>query len=132
MDIKQKDIKFGLAEENNKLNIMKLYFNKNIKQQKYKYSKFDYFTNKYYYELKSRRIPHNKYNTTLIGCDKVIVGSSKKQRFVFNFTDGIYYITYKKDLFDTFETNYFNRTDRGCDIKKLYFFIPIDKLKKIS
>jgi hypothetical protein len=84
------------------------------------YNTFDYHnkTKTVYVELKSRRICHDDYPTAIIGKNKVdfCTDPSKEYYFVYNYNDGIYYIKYDKELFDTFEVKRdYIRGDRiGC------------------
>jgi len=54
--------------------------------------------------------------------------------FLFYFTDGLYYIEYNKELFDTFEIKDFVRNPRygKIDKPKKYIYIPIINLNKIN
>ena len=54
--------------------------------------------------------------------------------FKHNFIDGLFYIKYDKDEFKSFKLENFVRNRRVDynDIKQLYYFIPIDKLKFIQ
>ena len=124
------DYNLGINKENEILPVLKEFFKRDIIKNNNTYSKYDFEDNKYKYELKYRRNNYNTFNTTLIAVDKVI---EHKQIFIFAFTDGVYYIKYRKSKFDTFETKPFLRNKRNDynDIKKDYFFIPIEKLKKI-
>jgi len=127
---KTDDCKFGNYNELLILPIIKKFFNRNIIKTTDKYNKYDYIDNDYKYELKSRRNKYNQYPTTLIGYDKL---TNSKTIFLFNFIDGLYYINYEKELFDTFEKKPFVRNYRGVnDIKKDYLFIPIEYLIKIN
>ena len=109
------------------------YFKDNLIHQKEKYKKYDYKGNKYYYELKTRNNNYKTYPTTLIPYSKLMNGLEDKQIFIFSFKDGIYYIHYNKELFDTFDLMDFQRNKRVdyVDKKQLYYFIPIEHLKKI-
>ncbi len=84
------------------------------------------------FEVKSRRFNHNKYNTTMIGYNKVDYirkYSIKTAYFVFVFEDGNYYYKFNPD--DKFETCIGGRSDRGISEYKKYYYIPINKLIKI-
>lgn len=66
-------------------------------------------------ELKSRRIRHDAYPTTLIGLNKVEWAASNPTRqcwFCWNYVDGVYGLAYDKDLFDTFSVTEYSRGDR--------------------
>lgn len=61
------------------------------------YNDFDYYTDTYDIELKSRRNKKDTYSTTIttkIKRDKAIK-SKKKVLWIFNFTDGLYYLNYE-------------------------------------
>ena len=74
--------------------------------------------NTVYVELKTRRIKHNQYPTTLIGKNKVDFCSdpSKRYYFCYAYLDGLYAVKYDADLFKTFEVDdEYTRSDRaGC------------------
>ena len=83
-------------------------------------------------EMKSRRNKHNAYPTTIVPVNKVI-GDIDRYIFVFHFTDGVYFIDYNKERFDTYETRMISTNRRGIvDIPKLHFCIPITDLTKIN
>jgi len=96
-----------------------------------KYHPFDFKSSnkKIIVELKSRKNSSYKYQSTMIGYNKIIRGQKYMMRrydvyFYFKFTDGLFY--YKMN----------NKSIDECEIKmygiKKYFFIPITKLKKID
>lgn len=125
-----RDYKTGLNGEKEIINIINNYFNRIINKTTEKYCRYDFYDNKYKYELKTRNNTYNTYPTTIIAVDKVV---DNKLIFLFNFTDSIYYIKYNKELFDTFEKKMFVRQRADFnDIEKEYFFIPIEKLTLIS
>ncbi len=125
----KKDYEFGKLKEKELKDKLEKYFNDNLIESK-RYDKYDFKGDDYYYELKSRNCNYNKYPTTLIPVSKLF---SDNQRFIFNFVDGIYYIEYNSNEFETFEKQQFVRNYRTGykDIKQEYVFIPIDKLKPI-
>jgi hypothetical protein len=127
----KKDYVFGKAQEDEVLLKIQNKFNDNIVKSSSKFEKYDYKGDKYYYELKSRNNKYNAYPTTLIDISKVV---GDNMIFLFNFTDGLYYIKYDKTLFDTFECKEFVRHKRYdfIDKPKPYYYIPIDKLTKIE
>ncbi len=124
----ENDYLFGLDNENKIKDILENKFGELKKN--HRYSKYDFENDKYVIELKTRRICYNQYPTTLLTCNKVIE-TTKKIYFIFNFTDGIYYIRYKEKLFNTFDKKMFSRINKSFDEKE-YYFIPIQYLKKIS
>lgn len=122
----------GLNAQSEILPIIRNFFNRDIKEVKERFSKYDFEDNEYIYELKSRTNTYSKYPTTLEPADK-ICENWKKQIFLFKFTDGLYYINYSKELFDTFEKRNYRRYRQDWNDKlKPYFFIPIDKLSLIA
>jgi hypothetical protein len=67
-------------------------------------------------ELKTRRIRHDQYPTTMVGRNKIeyCTNPNTDYYFVFNFSDGMYYIKYDSVLFATFECrNDFVRSQRS-------------------
>lgn len=129
MSFKQ-DYCFGLKKEDELLPIIRTFFDRDIQKSTNKFERFDYSDDKYKYELKSRQNEYTKYPTTLIPADKIC----KRIIFLFNFTDGLYYIKYRKSKFNTFEKKMFVRNQRSDfnDLQKEYIYIPVDKLKKIN
>jgi len=103
------------------------------------YSIFDYVNESgtVFVELKSRRIKHNDYQTAIVGLNKVRVAcedSSKAYYFCFNYTDGLYYIKFDKQLFDTFESNNnFWRSSRSdcVNYSQRIVNIPLNKLMRL-
>jgi len=129
-NIMEKDYSYGRSKENEILEKMNSYFNDNIIQTEERFDTKDYLGEKYKYELKSRRNNYETYPTTIIPCDKVKSGTNYV--FLFNFTNGLYYIYYEPELFKTFRSGTFSRTDNSQNNKnKLYWYIPIEKLTKI-
>lgn len=125
------DYQFGTQEEEKILNTINNYFKDNIKKVADKLCKYDFKGDNYIYELKSRNNKYETFPTTLIGKSKILKDS--KQIFLFNFTDGLYYIEYDKYIFDSFKLDYFCRFRRSDykDEAQLYYFIPIESLRPI-
>ncbi len=127
------DYELGKTAEKEIYDLICNFWDDNIKKSNKKYEQYDYIGDKYYYELKSRRNYYNSYPDTMIAKDKILENADKKQIFLFKFIDGLYYIKYRKKKFDKYKCEIFGRNDRcGLDIKKPYFFIPIEDLKKIE
>jgi hypothetical protein len=128
---KQNDIAFGKKMEDDALPKLSC-FGEVVKIDD-QYFPFDFKTNnnKLFIELKSRNNAKNTYPTTMVGQSKVDIAKTypkKKFIFCFNFTDGLYYIPYEKELFDTFEIKHMGRHDRGRAELNNYCLIPVDKL----
>jgi len=125
------DYSFGTKNEDVVLIKIEKHFNDNIKKSSSVVSRYDFKGDTYYYELKTRNNQYKTYPTTLIPYNKIM--ENKKQIFLFDFLDGLYYIEYDKDVFNKFELNEFVRKPRidYKDKKSLYYFIPIECLIKI-
>jgi hypothetical protein len=126
------DYKFGKSMEKKLIEKIDQYFNDSVKEEENEFSKHDFKGQTYTYELKSRNCKYNTFPTTLIPFDKVIP-NKPNQIFLFNFEDGLYYIEYNEELFKTFSLKTFVRKQRVdyYDKPKLYYYIPIEKLKQI-
>jgi len=128
-------LKYGRDLELEVLEKIKIAFDsRDIKIPKNKFSLFNFIDdkNQVLYELKSRTNKYEAYPTTMIQESKVL-NTSYKQIFLFQFTDGLYYIEYEPILFNTFEKKAYSqyRADK-VDVNKLYFYIPIEELKFVS
>lgn len=137
----KKDIQFGLEQECKIINNIKVFFNdNNVVKDNDRYAPFDFIGDDCLYELKSRRVSHNTYPTTIFPKHKLdkTDNSNKKRILLFSFEDGLYYIEYDNDLFKTFKiTKKSFRSDRcynGVNIDKVveYYEIPITNLKLVS
>ena len=109
-----------------------------------KFATFDFVSDdkKLYIELKNRNNYYSKYPTTMISLNKIeeaqkLYNCDCKIKFVFKFTDGIYYYDYKPD-----DKELIYSTGGRCDRKdnkgkimyefKKYCFIPINLLTEIK
>jgi hypothetical protein len=126
----ENDYQYGRNKEGEILEKMNEFFQDNIKQTADRYDSKDYLGEKYKYELKSRRNTYKAFPTTIIPTDKVAEGGNYV--FLFNFTDGLYYIHYDEEVFKTFNKAPFQRRDGGQNNpNKLYWYIPIENLTQI-
>ncbi len=124
------DLNMGKKNEDIVYNmICKFWSDRQIAKSNDVYSNYDFFDSKYKYELKSRRFNHDKYPTTLIPEMKC----HKRTYLLFLFNDGLYYIRFRESKFNEFEKKLFvkDREDKK-DVKKYYYYIPIEDLKKIE
>lgn len=100
-----------------------------------RYDKLDYEGERCFVEIKSRTNRYSQYPTTMIQKSKFDYArlQTKPVYFVFAFTDGIYYIQYTPELFDTFESGVFQRPGRidKTDLRQVYVYIPITSLTRI-
>jgi hypothetical protein len=127
--IQNNDYIFGKNNENKLFNIIKNNFDMNLKQTEYKYNLFDFISDKFIIEMKSRRVNADTYNEVFISYNKItnfinsINYNKKKLILIFNFLDKIKYIIYDKNLFDTFKINIQNTRNDYNKIDKV-IFIP--------
>ncbi|AIW01865.1 MAG: hypothetical protein YSLV5_ORF07 [Yellowstone Lake virophage 5] len=115
-----------------------------IKRGKYDTMDFASDNEDVYMELKSRRIRHNQYPTAIIGGNKidfcqtfhnVTAPNPPKCIFAFCYTDGLYAIEYKPELFAQFERrgDYWRGTRAGiANRAQDVVFIPVEHLVKIN
>ena len=103
MSKKYSDLVFGKLKEIEIKQILEQYFNTTL-QTTSKYNLIDFYNDDLYIELKSRRNTYSKFDTTIIGSNKIDYAKSlnKKVIFVFNFIDGLFFIEYSP-LFDSFD-----------------------------
>jgi hypothetical protein len=125
------DLSYGLEREKLVLEKIKKYFNDDsITKTTDKFCKFDFESPTCKYELKSRKNKKTTYPTTIIPCHKVVDG---KLIFLFNFTDGLTFIEYDKEVFSNFNT--FEMTDYRTGRQNqvaLHYSIPIELLREIN
>lgn len=125
----ENDYKFGEMQEEAIKPKLEAKFGELVQTDRW--AKYDFINDRYNIEVKSRKCKYNAYQTTLLTCNKIVKESGKKLYFIFNFIDGIYYIRYKKSLFETFEKKLFSRINKEYDMKE-YIYIPINFLKKLD
>ncbi len=132
MSKKYSDLVFGKLKETEIKEILEGFFNTKLNTSS-KYNLIDFYNDEIYIELKSRRNFYQKYNTTIIGSNKIdyVKILNKKCYFVFCYLDGFYYIEYS-NLFDSFDLceEYILRD--GKKELKTNYHIPINLLKRID
>ena len=132
MSKKYSDLVFGKLKEVEIKEILEGFLNTKLNTSS-KYNLIDFQNDEIYIELKSRRNTYSKFDTTIIGSNKIDYAKSlnKKVIFVFNFIDGLYYIEYSPlfILFDLCELYIFR--DKRKELKTNYH-IPINLLKRIN
>ena len=88
-------------------------------------------------EIKSRRIAHDAYPTTIVGKNKIdaFQRSDKKHYLFFNFTDGLYFIEYDSHRFGGYriQDDYYRsyRSDFGNPRQTVYH-IPVEDLTLLA
>ena len=125
-----RDYQFGKQQELLLLPRLNEFFKDEIVPTKDKYHKYDFEGKECVYEMKSRTCCFETYPTTILPADKVI--TDKKQIFLFNFTNGLYYIEYNQEQWKDIEIASFRRFRIGVnDKEKPYYHIPTTLLKQI-
>jgi hypothetical protein len=131
------DYAFGTANEKKSHSILENHFNKTLHYRGGS-SIFDYDDGAtFYLELKSRRIHHDTYDTTIIGANKVEYAKMNPSRtywFCWNYEDGIYGIQFSNERFDGYEKKLYKRGERP-DTKntpQMCYFIPVSDLIRLS
>jgi len=134
MNIIHNDLNYGIPQEATVISKLAVHFMEDIQQESNPYSRYDAISPTTKYEIKCRRNTHDKFPTTLIGVNKTNV--SGRLVFVFNFTNGLYYIVYEKEKFDKYEIRDIEATRmvKGKAVKNLKpcYMIDIDDLIKID
>ncbi len=131
------DFNFGGQTEQQVKEILEDYFNIPLKKlgQMSIFDFTDVKSHTNFFELKARRNTHNQYPTTIVGYNKIEFIQQRPENayyFVFRFLDGLYYIKYSKELFDTFKVGEAGRCDRGSLEYKQHIFIPYKHLTLIA
>ena len=127
-----KEFNFGTPKEAEILSILEEYFGETFLEPENQFSAFDLYNDTTQIEIKSRRNNYRAYPTTLIGTNKAIK-TDKKQLFVFNFLDGIYYIQYDEERFSFWIDNFTRNSRIGLETEaNKYFYIPITELTLIK
>ncbi len=121
----------GKKSEEEVLPIITKYFKREIKKSVGRYTRYDFEDGEYKYELKTRTNKCSQYPTTLLPLGKI---TDDKHIFLFRFTDGLYYLEYDKEVFETFEVKQFVRNYRSDynDVEAKHIFIPIEYLVQIK
>ena len=130
------DLKYGYGNEENVLNILNKTFNDifiNTKEKYGEYHNYDFegTSTGLKIEMKSRRIKHDDFSTTIIPVHKC-VNPNSPNLFVFYFTDGIYYIEYDKTKFEKYEIKYITSNRYNKFENKPHYHINIEDLIKIE
>jgi hypothetical protein len=130
------DIEFGEKGEKYVLNVLEKYFNKEIIQESKNnpYCIYDAKSDNTRYEIKCRRCKYETYSTTIVPYHKKkAYEEGKRLLFVFSFVNGLYYIEYRKKLFDSFELKDVTYYRSGIVPKPVkHFCIPTELLTKIQ
>ena len=89
---------YGRNQEHKLKPVLEEYFNTTLQMPTNQFCKYDYFDDKREIELKSRKIPSNRYNTYHLGKVKIDYAKTTNKQFfiVLNFTDKIMVCDYSE------------------------------------
>lgn len=131
----KEDYQRGIQSENKIKTTLESFFNSPLTKTA-QYHPMDYQTNSTYIEIKTRTNASTTYPTTMLPYSKIdfAKASPSNTYFVFVFTDGIFYIQYNQELFNTFHIEVFQRNPRQDhqDQPQKYLYIPISCLSKMD
>lgn len=131
------DYAFGIKKEIESLDKLNGYFDTKLVYRG-GFSTFDYDNgNNVFVELKSRRIRHDQYDTTIIGANKVDSARDNPHNtywFCFSYEDGLYGIKFEPEKFADFVKDFYRRGDRSDynNRPQLVYFIPTKELIKLD
>jgi len=127
------DLSFGLESEINNFEKFKIFLNCPELQQTKKSDIFDYESDEYLVELKSRKCLSTTYKDTMVGVNKLkyCKEKGKETYFCFQFQDGLFYWKYSVEEENKLRFAKGGRVDRGRIETNNYFYIPYELLKKI-
>jgi hypothetical protein len=134
---KTEDMNFGLKSEENNKATLETFFRCGLKKTG-KYDPMDYVDEgqTIFIEMKTRRINHNQYPTALIGKNKVDFCKTTNATcyFVYVYLDGMFYVKYDPELFDSFDCHDYQRGWREGGIAPVspYVFIPHENLTLLT
>ena len=132
------DYNYGINSENQIIQQLSEHFHCNLKMIEYKYSLFDFEGENILIELKTRKCTKEFYQSTMIGCNKLIDANEKikslpnlKIYYVFRFTDCLTYWEYSLEKMNQLPIRKGGRNDRNKKEEGLYFYIDIKDLINI-
>jgi hypothetical protein len=133
----KRDLSFGEQSEMEVIEVLSKAFDTELVKNS-QYASIDFASDTVEIELKSRNNEKDKYPTTIIPKSKIDYIKKyrmmKKYIFAFRFTDGLYYIEFKDEVFDKYECKMYKRLPRTgiIDKEQLYYYIPVCDLIKID
>lgn len=101
--MKKKDLEYGLIKQEEIKKYIESFFNVKLKDPKSNFSRYDYKSKGYRFEIKSRKINSDLYTSTLLCKSKIeyykkIKNKEKTFIIIFNYLDKIKYIQFNDDL----------------------------------
>lgn len=135
----REDLEFGTKSELTNHEILEHFLNTTL-NRKGGYATFDFEdpTKTVFVELKTRRIKHDAYPTTMIGLNKIQfceLDNEVDYWFAYCYTDGIWVIKYDRELFGNFEVCHNYRRGERADAHNhadSVVFIPIEYLTNVD
>ena len=139
MATQKEDIAFGKRNEDEKLNMLEDFLETTLQHQG-SYAVLDFMnpTKSVFVELKSRRVSSDRYDTALIGLNKIKLMSETSDieyHIVYKYLDGVFTIKYNKEQFDKYEVRYDYKRGNRSDCKNkadTIVLIPITDLTKLE
>lgn len=133
LEVLNADLAFGLPKEEGVIRTLGKYFNESIEKAKNQYSRYDASSETTKYEIKSRRNTYSAFPTTIIPVDKTESVKDSRLVFVFNFSNGLYYIVYDKEQFAKYEIKDIRAFRKnGIQTLKPHYMINIEDLIAIN
>ena len=132
---KKEDLIYGKNNERDVLPLLEKFFNEPLEKTENEMDTTDFVGHTIDMELKSRRIPHNKYATALVGENKILARDKSRYYYVvWKYTDGLFYLKYDEELWNTFKVEEFQRGQRtDCyDRPSRVYHIPYRHLHKLE
>jgi hypothetical protein len=128
-----RDYVFGRKAEEDILGTIRTFFSDpTITPSTDKYDRYDFTGAGRKYELKTRRLTKDRFATTMLPLGKLLSENPEGNIFLFQYTDGLYYIPYNAEQFSNFNVAPYCRQDRmGYDTEQDYIYIPVNLLTKI-
>jgi hypothetical protein len=131
------DVALGLSSEDRNINIIQRLVGCGITKDENRFASFDFHNAErtVFAELKTRRIRHDQYPTTLISADKIAhIEEGKDYYFIWAYVDGMYYLKYDPEVWSTFECKMYRRFDRSDrrEFPKPHIFVPCELLKPVT
>jgi len=104
----------------------------NVKKNVSRWALFDFESDEYLVELKTRRCKSTQYKDVIMNASKINKAreTDKKVLFIYNFLDGLYYWEFDKSVELRQDMN--GRMDRGMYEEQLMYYIPINLMKKLN
>ena len=134
LQILNRDLEYGLSREDGVIMKLAEHFGEDIRKVGSQYSPFDAESDTARYEIKCRRLNSRAFSTTLIGVNKIRnTPKDKPFRLVFGFNDGIYYLEYNKERFDTYDIAPVEYVRcNGARYSTDHYYIPVADLIAVS